>query len=365
MQSLFAFHQSRDANYLLALDRISDTFSPDLNAMIQPDRKELEEKKRQAQELFKKVFSDRSLPVEHSLAEVEEAVLDALQFYDRVVQKDFEWFKTNLISEVERLDQHYLSVLSLAVALADAAAADKKISHRNFTGNPWISALRQVPKVTQRQEAMWSSRQNQVKQWLRDVLKADAEYMGWLDRSEPQPEEQRKMILYVFRRLILGKTLISEYFESEILRWSEDREIVKGMVEKTIKSWNPDSGHQLQLHALSLNWEDDRDFIEKLFTGAAFLSEDYHQRIARNMRNWEIDRLPLTDRAILELAVTEMVTFPSIPVKVTINEYIELAKNYSTPKSRQFINGILDVLAKELSEAGLIKKSGRGLIDNK
>lgn len=365
MQSLFAFHQSRDANYLLALDRISDTFSPDLNAMVQPDRKELEEKKRQAQELFKKVFADRSIPVEHNLTEIKAAVEDALQFYDQSVQKDFSWFKTNLVSEVERIDQHYLSVLSLAPALADAAMADKKISHRNFTENPWIKALRQVPKVEQKQETMWSSRQNMVRQWLRDVLKADAEYMEWLDRKELQTDEQRKMTLHIFRKLILGKTLISEYFESEVLRWAEDREIVKGMVEKTIKSWSPGSKQPLQLHALSLNWEEDRDFIEKLFTGAAFLPEQHHQRIAANMRNWEIDRLPLTDRAILELAVTEMVSFPSIPVKVTINEYIELAKNYSTPKSRQFINGILDVLAKELTEAGFIRKSGRGLIDNK
>ena len=78
-----------------------------------------------------------------------------------------------------------------------------------------------------------------------------------------------------------------------------------------------------------------------------------------------MDRLPLTDRMILEMAIAELLEFPSIPVKVTINEYIELSKNYSTPKSRQFINGILDVIAKELKEKGDVKKSGRGLMDNK
>jgi N utilization substance protein B len=75
--------------------------------------------------------------------------------------------------------------------------------------------------------------------------------------------------------------------------------------------------------------------------------------------------LPLTDRVILEMAISELINFPNIPVKVTINEYIELAKQYSTPKSRQFINGILDVIAKELKDSGKIKKSGRGLMDNK
>ena len=91
----------------------------------------------------------------------------------------------------------------------------------------------------------------------------------------------------------------------------------------------------------------------------------YKQLIAQNTKNWEVERLPLTDRIILEMALAEMIHFPNIPVKVTINEYIELSKEYSTPKSRQFINGILDVMAKTMKESGMIKKSGRGLIDNK
>ena len=92
---------------------------------------------------------------------------------------------------------------------------------------------------------------------------------------------------------------------------------------------------------------------------------NFKQLIADNTRNWEVERLPLTDRVILEMAIAELICFPGIPVKVTINEYIELAKGYSTPKSRQFINGILDVIAKALQDTGAVKKSGRGLIDNK
>jgi N utilization substance protein B len=95
------------------------------------------------------------------------------------------------------------------------------------------------------------------------------------------------------------------------------------------------------------------------------LTDKHRELIASNTRNWEVERLPLTDRIILEMSIAELISFPNIPVKVTINEYIELAKNYSTPKSRQFINGILDVIAKELKDSGDIKKSGRGLIDNK
>src|SRR6185295_4038688 len=118
-------------------------------------------------------------------------------------------------------------------------------------------------------------------------------------------------------------------------------------------------------HTLSINWDDDKAFIENLFDTTASLDVNYKELIANNTRNWEVDRLPLTDRVILEMAIAELLIFPNIPVKVSMNEYIELAKNYSTPNSRQFINGILDVIAKELKDAGTLKKSGRGLIDNK
>src|SRR5690606_22644153 len=99
----------------------------------------------------------------------------------------------------------------------------------------------------------------------------------------------------------------------------------------------PESQDEILLHTLSVNWEDDRQFIETLFTKANELSLEHKELIARNTRNWEVDRLPLTDRIILEMAIVELINFPSIPVKVTINEYIELTKQYSTPKSPQFI----------------------------
>ena len=87
--------------------------------------------------------------------------------------------------------------------------------------------------------------------------------------------------------------------------------------------------------------------------------------IAAKTKNWEVDRLAITDQIILKMAIAELLNFQSIPVKVTINEYIELSKNYSTPKSKQFVNGILDVISDDLKDSGKLKKSGRGLLDSK
>jgi len=197
------------------------------------------------------------------------------------------------------------------------------------------------------------------------VVRQDNEYLNYLDRKSPSLDDQKKFVNHLFKKVILGKTVINDFYEAEVLRWAEDKDIVKALVEKTVKSFEPPNQKEITLHTLSLNWEDDRNFIETLFHKSTNLKPHHRELIAGNTRNWEVDRLPLTDRIILEMAIAELLSFPNIPVKVTINEYIELAKIYSTPKSRNFINGILDVIARELKEAGEIKKSGRGLIDNK
>jgi transcription antitermination protein NusB len=367
MQSLFALHQSKEANYLLSQDFVQHTFEPDLNSMEVQDKKELARKKKEALKFFKSAF-DEGKEISHEDVAIQKTVQESWNLYHKSLKKDYDFFRKNLVKDVEKIYALYLSVLTLAIALAEAAKGDKKINHANFLANAWIQAI--VDSEVLRKEAAkltvsWSGRTDQVRLWFRDVVKQDAEYMAYLDKKSPTLDEQKKLVNHFFRRIILGKTNINDHYEEDVLRWAEDRDIVKGMVEKTVKSFDPKDKETFQLHSLSLNWEDDLDFIEKLFAGAANLSEEHQKLIAENTRNWEVDRLPLTDRIILEMAITELITFPSIPVKVTINEYIELAKNYSTPKSRQFINGILDVMSKELKVKGTLKKSGKGLMDNK
>ncbi len=368
MQSLFAYQQCKDANYTLATDAIEEAFAPDLNSMEVQDKKELNKQKAQALKAFEKAFEKNQTSAEHDDPKIQKALKNAFSLYSKGIKKDFDFIKKNLVLQSEKIYDHYISVLALGVALAEAAEADKKINHGNFVKNSWIKALgksEELKKESLKSGIAWDKNFDRVRQWLKDVLKQDNEYMHYLDKKSPSFEDQKKVMNYLFRRVILGKTIINEFFEEEVLYWAEDHDIVKGMVEKTIKSFNPEKDKAIQLPVLSLNWDDDRNFIENLFTEGANLSEQHKELIANNTRNWEVERLPLTDRIILEMAIAELISFPNIPVKVTINEYIELAKNYSTPKSRQFINGILDVISKELKTKGSMKKSGRGLIDNK
>lgn len=368
MQSLFALQQCKDANYELCLERINEAFAPDLNSMEVQDKAQLSLHKKEASKLFEKAFQQGQTSIDHEDVKIKKTVNDCFHFYHTQSKKDSDFFRKNLVNEVERIYEHYIAVLSLIPAFGEVAEADKKVSHKNFVSNMWIRGLSEseaLKKDSLKLGRHWQDKADRVRSWFRDLVRQDNEYLIYLDKKAPSLEDQKKFVNHLFKKIILGKTVINEFFEEEVLRWAEDKEIVKGLVEKTVKSYDPESKEKLTLHTLSINWDDDKGFMETLFESASTLDSKYKDLIAQNTRNWEVDRLPLTDRMILEMAIAELLEFPNIPVKVTINEYIELAKNYSTPKSRQFINGILDVIAKELKDTGVMKKSGRGLIDNK
>jgi len=368
MQSLFALHQCKEANHGLCLTLITQRFAPDLNSMEFQDKDLLKEQRQLAFKLFEKEFQAGATTTKHEEPKIEKVVNEALEYYAKQTKRDVENQRKNLVSDAEHIYDYYIFVLSLGVAIAEAAAADKKVSHTGFLNNAWVKGLQNseaLKKDSLKLNRHWNDKMDRVRVWFRDVIRPDDLYLESLDRRNPPLEDQRKVVSHIYKKLILGKTIINDFFEEEVLHWAEDKEIVKGMVEKTIKSYNPEKSDQLALMTLSMDWNDDKNFIEKLYNYAADLPEDQKQLIADNTRNWEVERLPLTDRVILEMAIAELITFPGIPVKVTINEYIELAKGYSTPKSRQFVNGILDVIAKAMQDNGTFKKSGRGLIDNK
>ena len=153
---------------------------------------------------------------------------------------------------------------------------------------------------------------------------------------------------------------MTEFFEEKDLNWNLNKEVVKSMSTKTFKI---EALEDLSLQPLALQWGDDKSFFEDLYEFTLDSDKELNGWVEAQTKNWESDRLAMTDFILLKMAVAEMIKFPSIPVKVSINEYIELAKNYSTPKSGQFINGILDEISIRLISEKIIQKSGRGLID--
>lgn len=167
---------------------------------------------------------------------------------------------------------------------------------------------------------------------------------------------------HLLRQVILKHEIPLEYFQQKDLYWEEHADLIKSMAIKTLKSA---TNGPIELSELTGDWDEDRFFVEELVGKALENDKVYEGYLHEQLKNWDIERIALVDMIIMKTALTEMIHFPSIPVKVTINEFIEIAKRYSTLKSGKFVNGNLDRLAEKLKEEGVIRKSGRGLIDNR
>lgn len=366
MQTLFAYDQCIEANNTLAQDLINERFAPDLNSMEVQDKALLKEKRKEALEKYTQRFEAKQVK-ESEDPLINKVVDEALKLYETSSKKDFNFLRKNLVVEVEKINNRYFEVLGLLLAFVEAAKTDKKENHAHFINNNFLNALKNdasLQSLLLKSNATWEHDRLLVQGWFRDVIKSDKVYSDYIKETTVDDVSQKNVIKHIIRKLILGDTVINDHFMEINIRWAEDHDIVKSLADKTLKSFDVVKG-TFQLQKLSMDWEDDLLFMNTLFEKTTQIEQTNKDLIANNTKNWEVDRLPLTDRIILEMAITELINFPAIPVKVSINEYIELTKHYSTPKSAKFVNGILDVIAKELVASGAVRKSGRGLIDNK
>lgn len=187
------------------------------------------------------------------------------------------------------------------------------------------------------------------------------EYAAYMASSENSFEKDRSIIVKLIREYILDFVPLNTFYEERSIFWIDDMDMANLILVKTIKSFEEGKIDEV-LNSLEfyLN-DDDRLFAKELFAKTVINSDKYEKLISENTLNWEIERIAFLDIILMKMALIELTSFPSIPVKVTLNEYIELAKEYSTPKSGLFINGVLDKLIAQLKGSKKIRKTGRGL----
>lgn len=190
---------------------------------------------------------------------------------------------------------------------------------------------------------------------------ATEEYCQYMAGGLNNFSEDRKLVEFLLAQVIAVSEDLEQLLEEQSIYWNDDLEFVVSMIHKTIKKIKPGSSENMPLLPL---FKDDEDlqFTKNLFRKAVLNSEEHREIIKKHLRNWDLERVAFIDVIIMELAVTEFIYFPSVPIKVSLNEYIDIAKFYSTEKSKTFINGILDKIVKDLKEEGKIIKAGRGLI---
>jgi transcription antitermination protein NusB len=186
-------------------------------------------------------------------------------------------------------------------------------------------------------------------------------YKEYMATPEDSYTDDRKLVEDLFKYLILGNEDIESLLEEQSIYWNDDLDFVVSMILKTFKKFKDVSDERQALLPMYKD-DEDRQFAKDLYRKVVLNHADNVVLIKQHTVNWDIERIAFIDNLILELALSEFLYFPSIPTKVTMNEYIELSKYYSTEKSRNFINGILDKALKDLKKENKILKAGRGLI---
>ncbi|WP_138477571.1 transcription antitermination factor NusB [Dyadobacter bucti] len=377
VQALYARQLTADANRLLALDNIDEAFAPDLNSMEFQDRQKLSGMKRLAgitlDEFIKngKPGEDEELP-----EKVINVARSAFQAYSRQTNSDSEKMVRRVLNETESIHVDFIRVLSLLTELAHQAKIDRERRYDDpelpFPKDSGLDTNRVIKVLLEdktlgdeiiRSGITWSNEMNLVRKIYREALRKDKEYEAYCRETTHTVEEDQAIVQYILRQVILKHEIPLEYLEQRDLYWDDHSELIRSLAIKTLKS--ADSSHTFQLAPLTKDWEEDRFFVEELCRIVVAESDQYDVYLDDQLKNWELDRIALVDLIILKTALAELIHFPGIPVKVTINEFIEIAKRYSTPKSGKFVNGVLDVLSVKLAKEGVIRKSGRGLIDNK
>lgn len=378
MQALYALQQAQSSNQQLALDGITDLFQPDLNSMLPQDKRQLEGYRKLAGLLFEEAIkANQPAQDDDAPQKVLKAANDGLLFYQIRAKKDRQHLAQMMLKQVNGIYDDYLRVMLLLVELAHVALIDRQRQYRDVDEVPFpfesalndnrivqaLAAHQPLQNEALRHGISWSDDQSFVRKALREVLKTDDMYRAYCEQKTHTIDEDQALAQYVLRTLVFKHDTIRDYLAEIDLSWGENSEVVRGLAIRTLKSVQSPAG--LQLEPLTDDWEEDERFLNTLFGQSLDNDADYEQLLADQLQNWDVDRVAMLDKIILKLAVCELLNFPNIPVKVTINEYIELAKAYSTPKSGKFVNGILDNLSEKLMASGRLRKSGRGLLDNK
>lgn len=296
------------------------------------------------------------------------------QSHDDSLEKQEKFLKVS----IENTYTLYLLMFSLLVEIRQMAEDQVKISSKKYLATPTDKypdqekfvnnrLLQQIAgnsllkeELSKRKLKNWYLNDEYIKIIYREIVASDV-YQKYMATAQSTYEEDKALLIELFKEVIAPNEKIYEYFEDDKLTWVDDIPIVNTFILKQLKKVKEDQKASFFLPRL-LKDQEDMDFAQKLLTKTLLSNAKWEKEIEGKTPNWDKDRIAEIDAILLKMAICELLNFPSIPEKVTMNEYLEIAKEYSTPKSSIFINGVLDKLVRDYKSEGKLNKIGRGLL---
>lgn len=304
-------------------------------------------------------------------------VMQALYAYQRSEDEPLAIGEKLLVQSVERVYDLYIHELSLLLELRKAAlrriedGARKRLPteedinpNLRFVENPVLLQLDNNAMLTAhiaKRKIGWADHQELIRKTFINI-RQDGEFIAYMNAPSPNYRDHRRIVQYIFDHHLIANEDFEFIFEEKSIFWMNDFEQVGAMVARTFNDFKESREDGGPLPVLLTDPEEDRQFMLDLFRKTATHNAELTKVVGEKTKNWDTDRIAAMDILLLKMAICEFMHLPSIPTRVTMNEYIEIAKEYSTPRSKVFINGILDKALADLKAEGKVKKSGKGLI---
>jgi N utilization substance protein B len=305
-------------------------------------------------------------------------VMQALYGFFQSDTKDLARSERDLFNGIDKIYDLFIYQLAFLIELRHVAtvvmeeAKTKRLPTKEdldpnlkFINNKFIAQLDEnihVKREINNRRISWNNEFELVKR-VYNSIKASPQFEKYMKQDDDSYETHRNFIAEVFKEFVADYELLNHFYEERNLHWGDDIYIVNPMVLKMIESYKEDATPDQALMTLYKDREEDEQFVKDLFRETALRNEEIEKLIGDKTKNWEVERIAMMDVLLMKMAITEILHFSGIPVKVTLNEFIEISKMYSTPKSKIFINGILDKIVADLKAADRLTKSGRGLME--
>ena len=257
-----------------------------------------------------------------------------------------------LIVEVSREERRRLEILTARAEREGTEAPSQKFAFNRFAVQ--LEENKELNQFVDDKKLSWNNDVEFVRSLCNQIEQSET-YKEYMFSQEDSYDADREVWRKLYKQLVQENEELDALLEEKSLYWNDDKEVIDTFVGKTIRRFDPANKTSQELLP-EYKGEEDRDFARKLFRATIMNADAYQRYMSETSRNWDFSRLAYMDVVIMQIAIAEMMTFPNIPVSVTINEYVDLAKLYSTEKSGGYINGMLDAIARYLVDTGKMMK---------
>jgi len=281
-------------------------------------------------------------------------------------------FEKELFKSLDKIHELYFTILGLIADIHHVAlvvmdenknkrmpGSDDLNPNMRFVENWLIKSIAEsedLKKEIARHRINWQNDQDLVRKLYLDIRNS-VFFKEYMQTPQGTAEADRKFLISVVNGYLAENEVLTSYFEEKNIHWADDTFVAYNSVVRTLE----ETGAQFKIQPLLRDPQDDENFMSVLFNKTILYRQNLQDIIAKHTENWEMDRIANMDMLLMQMALAEVLYLPNVPVKASLNEYIDISKEYSSPNSKVFVNGVLDKSIAELKAAGKIQKSGRGL----